>query len=373
MIRYISFFIILFLLIATATLAEQSARSKSFAVSVGGRLEVSVRGGDVHVSTWSKNEVRVNARGADDEWSQLSIEQRGNAIHVVDNNFGNDVSQYEISIPVQFNMDIETNYGTIELTGKLKGNVTGRTSAGNVRLDDVEGMVEARTSGGDIHTGHIGGNSSLITSGGDIGVKSATGDLEAKTAGGDIRIGNVGGNLRTSTAGGDVHIGDVGGETNVSTSGGTIYVGNAAQDASLITAGGDIELNGAVGMVHASTSGGDIRLKKITGSVDAKTAGGDIEAMLSPTSPEASRISTAAGLIRLFLPETAHATVEARISLQGRGIEDFEEHQIRSDFGGEKPERNRREISARYIINGGGQAISLETVNSDIEIRKTKK
>lgn len=47
----------------------------------------------------------------------------------------------------------------------------------------------------------------------------------------------------------------------------------------------------------------------------------------------------------------------------------------RSDFKEDSSLRDedKQEIRSKYILNGGGESIKLETVNSDIEIRRLKK
>jgi len=50
--------------VAALTLArEEGVRSKSFAVSKGGTIEVSTGVGDVRITTWEKNEVDVTGGG----------------------------------------------------------------------------------------------------------------------------------------------------------------------------------------------------------------------------------------------------------------------------------------------------------------------
>ena len=93
-------------------------------------------------------------------------------------------------------------------------------------------------------------------------------------------------------------------------------------------------------------------------------------------------MNSSGGNIKLYIPENAKATISARIRLQGndwgwsgnrhRGSD---EYSVRSEFKSETYEKDTdgREIRAKYILNGGGQLISLETVNGDIDILKLSK
>jgi hypothetical protein len=107
----------------------------------------------------------------------------------------------------------------------------------------------------------------------------------------------------------------------------------------------------------------------VKGYVEVATAGGDIVVELDPTNAARSTMETKGGNVSLYLPSGAKATVEALIRLRGRD-RDLDEYDIRSDFKAEKHDRNSREVRARYVINGGGKIISIETTNGDIEIRK---
>ncbi len=350
-------------------------QAKTFQVSKGGTLEVKLDGGDIYVTTSDKSQVTV--RGDEDGSSNsLSVTQSGGTIRVTRryDEDGDSQSGARITVPTQFNLRLETSYGEVKVDGKLVGNAEAETGGGSITLDDVEGTVDLNTSGGDVRTGTVTGDGTLRTSGGDIGVKSSTGQLDVKTSGGDIRIGNVGKSLRANTSGGDVIIADVGGEAKVSTSGGNIRTGKITGKVSLATSGGDIELNGGNGIISAATSGGNVNIRNVSGSVNATSSGGDISAELKPTGKGRSKLATAAGNITLLLPEDAKATIDARIQVQGYWRGQHQEYTIQSDFTADKSSQNEeyQEIYAHYTLNGGGEQITLETVNSDIQIRKLR-
>jgi DUF4097 and DUF4098 domain-containing protein YvlB len=356
---------------------DHGRRSKSFQVKEGGTLDVSVNGGDIRITTGSKDEVVVTVDDLNDEeaYSEVKMTQDGNTVRISDRGGWSTGGRYSVKLPSRFNLHLETSIGDIVVRGKLTGNIDGETSAGNIRMDDVDGAVEVRTSGGDIQAGKISGKANLSTSGGDIEVASSSNDLDMRTSGGELRVGNVGKSLRARTAGGDIIIGDVGGEADASTAGGNVRVGKVSGRVSLNTAGGDIELNGGSGKIKASTSGGNIALMNIAGSVDAQTSGGDIHAELTPAGKGSTRLSSSGGIIVLAIPENAHATIAARIRVQGGWRSRKEDYSIRSDFKPESSSRDdgEREIRSRFVLNGGGETITLETSNSDIEIKKLKK
>jgi DUF4097 and DUF4098 domain-containing protein YvlB len=334
---------------------QAGSQSKSFKVSKGGTLEVSVQAGDIRLNPWEKNEVYVKASGIEeDDADNLEMTQVGN------------------NVPAEFNVDLQTSGGDITINGRMTGTLKGTTSGGDVRIGDVVGSADMNTSGGDIIAGDVQGDLYLNTSGGDLHTGLVTGRADVNTSGGDITIEKVGKTLRARTSGGDIRIGDIGGEATISTSGGDIVVGRVSGGVSVGTAGGNISLLSATGRVTAKTAGGDIQLDSIAGSVDAKTAAGSIDAELIPTGKGRSRLSTAAGDVRVYLPENAKATINARVRVHGWWKDESEESNIYSDFKAdtfEKDERER-EIRATYTLNGGGESITLDTSLGSIEIRK---
>jgi DUF4097 and DUF4098 domain-containing protein YvlB len=363
---------------ASAQTDQGAVKTKTFTVGKGGRLDLSVDGGDVRIVSVDKGEVTVTAFGTEeDDFEDLRMEMRGNAVWV--ENFsgggGSNEMRYDVSVPPQFDITVRTTNGMIRIDGPLSGKIVGSTSAGDIQLGNIGGSVEMNTSGGDIRTGAIQGDVNLKTSGGDIKMGTVSGEADINTSGGDIRVESVQKTLWAKTSGGNIYVGDVGGEATLSTSGGNVTVGKVSGSARLSTAGGDIELEAATGDVKAKTAGGNIWLMNIAGTIDARTAGGDVKAELTPSGKGPSRLSTASGEITLTLPENAKATVHASIRVEGRWRSSRSDYKIRADFTAQSTEENKddREIRATYLLNGGGEPITLETVNADIIIRKALK
>jgi len=364
--------------ITLALAREEGTRSKSFPVGKGGTIEISTSVGDVRISPWEKNEVLVNVEGLDDEdFDQVKMSQNGNVVRVTYRTRWGDGSghiRFLINVPSQFNLDLNTSGGDLEVKGGLTGKIDGSTSGGDIKLGNVfGGPVDVSTSGGDITTGKMEGEGHLKTAGGDIHVGSVNGSLTVNTSGGDIQVETVSKTLDAKTAGGDINIGDVGGEARVATSGGDVNVGKVTGKATLSTAGGDIELRGASGKVSARTSGGDVKLQNITGSIDAKTAGGEVEAELIPSGKGGSKLTSSGGDVRLYIDENSKATIEATIRLDGWGWKK-NRYVVKSEFQKESYETDEDagEIRAVYKLNGGGEVVELSTSNSNIEIHKLR-
>lgn len=363
-----------------ASSPEEGSRTKVFKVGKGGKLDLSTSVGDIRITPAPKDEVVVTAEGIDEEdMDRLKMEQNGNNVRVTFKprsswgGYGGDVRFYA-TVPTTYDLVMKTSGGDITVESGLTGSVEGSTAGGDIKLGRLSGDVEMTTSGGDITADDFTGNGHLRTAGGDIRIGKVGGKLEVSTSGGDITVENVAKTLEARTAGGDIEVGDVGGEAKVSTSGGDVRVGRVSGKASMATAGGNVELKGASGSVSARTSGGDIRLENVTGSAEAKTAGGEVEAEINPTGKGSSRLVSSGGRVKLVLPEGAKATVEAVIRVHGSWGRRSDRYVVRSEFKADSYDKDEddEEIRAVYTINGGGERIELETVNSDIEIRKGK-
>ena len=366
--------IFLFSVTASAIGREESDVSKTFKVGKGALLKVSLTTGDISINVWNKAEVSVNLDGvSQSDMDQITLKQDGNTILVSDNGAGGWSNNIDavISVPAQIDLDVSTNYGDIECSGNLVGNVKASSNAGDLVFRNVQGKVSMNTNGGDIRIGSVGGTLNLSTSGGDIETGSVGFTADVTTMGGSIKMGSVGKDLTLSTMGGDINLGSVGGNATVSTLGGSISLDKVGGSASLRTNGGNIRLLGADGEVKAKTFGGNITLKNIKGSVNAYTSAGDVEIELYPSASGENKVSTMSGGIKLSLPSNAKATVEATVRASGGS--EYDEKLIDSDFPSANYDVRHDEVHAVYQINGGGAKISLKSMNDKIRIRKISK
>ncbi len=357
----------------------QAVKEQTFTVGKGSALDISVTGCEILIKTSDKNEINVVVEGLDEEDMQfVKMSQSGDEVRVTYRpKWGNNSDgRFLITVPTQTKLELRTSGGDIELQGNLTGDAVGSTAGGDITIEKVKGTVRMSTSGGDIRTGDIDGKADLRTSGGDIALAVVNGEATVSTSGGDIRIEKVAKKLDARTSGGEIEVGDIGGDASLSTAGGDVRVGKVSGNAYLRTAGGDLKLKGASGTVEAKTSGGDIDLDNITGSIEASTAGGNIVADLNPSGKGDSKLKSSGGDIKLMLPATAKATIEATIRLRDNygwnSSSKKSKYEVRSDFPSLSydVDGDRDEIRARYMINGGGEIITLETVNGYIEIKK---
>ena len=378
MIRIFPVSVVIFLIISAGYIysGEAQQTSKTFKVSGGGLLKISLVNGDVNIRTWDNNEVKVRMDDLGDmsetDSHLIKIYQSGNTVFVENKGGGwsnsNDVS---VSIPKEFNIDVKTNQGDVELRSDVTGKVTVFTGGGDISAKNITGQSSLSSYGGDIYADNLSADANISTKGGDIKLGNVAGNADLNTLGGSIDVGNVLKDLNARTNGGEITTGDIGGKLTATTMGGEIDIRNVSQKASVKTNGGNIKLSGSSGPVKAVTLGGNIDLYKISGPVEAKTYAGDVHVELESVGNSPSDISTLSGRISLFITSSGKATVKAKA---GAGSFGPDEKAIVSDFSPESYETGKYSgfTNATYILNGGGPQITLKTLNGEIKINKLR-
>jgi DUF4097 and DUF4098 domain-containing protein YvlB len=220
------------------------------ALERGGTVDLSLVSGEIMVTSWDRNEVRVKATSEegilrfDASPSRVAVGVRSNHGDMGD-------TRYEITIPA-----------TARLTSRsVSGNITTRGGS----------EVEAHSVSG------------------DVSVSDASGRTTVESVSGGARATHIGGGLRANTVSGDLEISDITGDVDVQTT------------------SGEIELTGIhSSYVHAETVSGDVRF---SGSLDTRgtyqfrSHSGDVRLALPPTGASLS-IQTFSGDIESDYPMT---------------------------------------------------------------------
>lgn len=183
--------------------------------------------------------------------------------------------------------------------------------------------------------------------------------VELMTSGGGIEVGDLEGSVRAETNGGDIDLGSIGGPISVSTSGGDIALDGHRAEARLSTSGGDIDVSDSRAPLHASTSGGDITIDSAWSRVHAKTSGGDVKAHLQAPLTDSISLETSGGEIVVTFPRAAAFSLNA--STSGGSIKS-KELSIQTKRGA----LGKRSLEGD--VNGGGQAVRLETRGGNIRL-----
>lgn len=249
----------------------------------------------------------------------------------------------------------------------IRGRVNAETGGGGVSLDDIDGAIAASSGGGGVEVGTVGSDVHVETGGGGINLHSANGAVIARSGGGPIHIDSGKQNITLETGGGSIVVANCGGDLRAETGGGSIKAGTVGGQAILRTGGGGIKLTAANGPVEASSGGGGLELYRLLRGARAETGSGGItvEFIGQGNNFTDSRLETAAGDIRVYLPENLAVTIRAAIDMaSGQKIHsDFPGLQISSEGPG----------WGTYCtgnLNGGGKGLRIHTSTGNIELLK---
>ncbi|MDZ7764243.1 MAG: DUF4097 family beta strand repeat-containing protein [Melioribacteraceae bacterium] len=362
---------IIFLLFAVSLASaelQQEAIAKTLTAKKGGTLEVKVNPGDIQINTWEKDQVLVKVDGLDqdDEKALKLDEQNGNVTVNYTGKWGwGRSAEYSITVPQNYNLDLHTTGGDIEIETDINGNVAVNTMGGDIELKSVSGNVKLETMGGDISLNNVDGTTYLSTQGGDIKADNLKGFVEGiKTMGGDIEIESIAGSKKVTTFGGRIKVNLAKEKLEVTTFGGNIELGRCLNGVDASTHGGNIAIKEANGKVDVSTGGGNISLHKINGEVRAKTGAGNIYLGLQSLTGK-SNLRTGSGDIEIQLSSGIKAEVYADVESYNRNGKDL----IKSDFEG-RISTERHNVIGQFEINGGGPEINLRVNNGTVTIKK---
>ncbi len=183
----------------------------TISVKRGTRLDLRNQEGEIRVTTWQRDAVRIVATPA----SGLRIDARlsGSVLRVRpsasrgDDRTGRrsrrwrgierqrawelgDAVEFEVTVPANMDIELSGVETDMTLTGTT-GNISVETSVGAIVIHGGDGFVYAHTSVGDIRIENAHGRIEASSSSGDLWVRDVSGEVTAETIDGDISLVNV--------------------------------------------------------------------------------------------------------------------------------------------------------------------------------------
>lgn len=349
-------------------------------VEPGGTLTVRVASGTVRVTPVEDQEqmeceVRLAVYAGSREQAQrvlddyqLIVRRVTGGSAYLGSKFSVPSAVYRIRVPLQFNLDLETQAGNL-IVRDLQGDLRAASAAGEIRTGKVRGNVRVETAGGNLELGNIEGRLEARTAGGCVRVGDVEGNAVIESGGGHIITGRIRSDVRAQTAGGDIVLHGAGADVSVQTAGGQIRVGETRGSLRAQTAGGSIRLDAVQGPIRVETAGGSIDLYQVLSGVQASTAAGRILAKFAATAESfaPSALQTAVGDVEVYLPANLPLTIDATIDMAAG-------HKISSDFPlqieGGQHRFHPSQVRGHGALNGGGAVLRIRTVSGDIKILK---
>lgn len=230
-----------------ASMAVVQQVDTTFAVPAGSRLDLYNHQGSVNVTTWDRNEIRIQAR-----WDEgrrpvtIRSSESGVRVRVEPREAGMPHVEFDITTPKSMSMALQG----VELAARIEG------SEGNVAVQSVEGPIEVE--GGR-------GNVSLQAVDGSVSVRNANGKISVHAIEGPVTITSSRGALNIESVDGDVTLTDIDSD-NVSVNvvdGDVSYEGTIRDDGRyfISTHDGDLTVRipkGANARVSVATFDGDL-------------------------------------------------------------------------------------------------------------------
>ncbi|MBA4071699.1 MAG: hypothetical protein C0497_07675 [Gemmatimonas sp.] len=235
------------LFVPAAACAQGEERQRidtTFAFDKSGVVDLGLVSGDIVVTGWARNEVKVLA-SIEIGYFEHSLSSTRVQIKAKSRRNRMGESRIEVSVPV----------GTEVRASSVSGDVTVRGSAGRVTANTVSGEVE---------------------------VRDASDAVEMHAVSGDLRGEKLRGRIRVNTVSGDLRLDDVIGDLRGKSVSGTLTMRGALDGLEFESMSGDFEFRGdfrGTGTFSANTFSGDLRLtlpENLAANLELKTFSGDM-------------------------------------------------------------------------------------------------
>jgi DUF4097 and DUF4098 domain-containing protein YvlB len=159
----------------------------SMAVTRGQRLEVNAYGGDIKVSAWDKNTVRVEANGADRDRIQISSSATSLSVRTQGRHGPPSDIDLKITAPAWMALNLAGVHTNVTVQG-CQAPVSVETVEGEVKVSGGNGLVSLRSVQGSVALQGAKGRISVNSVNEDVQVTRSTGDIMAETVNGEITL-----------------------------------------------------------------------------------------------------------------------------------------------------------------------------------------
>jgi DUF4097 and DUF4098 domain-containing protein YvlB len=169
----------------------------------GGTVELQLTNGEIIVTGWSRDQVRVRATS---ERSELRMDASGSYLKLGlrSGTSRSGDTRFEVSVPVGARVRATTTSGDIRITGS-RGEVEARTQRGDIVVQDVGASADVTAFSGDVDVSNVDGRLNVNVLSGDVQVRRVNGDIEVKTVSGEVEVREARSQLvRINSTSGDI-------------------------------------------------------------------------------------------------------------------------------------------------------------------------
>ena len=181
----------------------QSRLDTTVTLSAGGVVDLALVSGEIKVSSWNRDQVRVSPTSEDgvlrfDATSgRVSLSVRSDHGHMGD-------TEYQITIPAGARLITRSVSGDITTSGG--SDVDAHSTSGDLDISNVSGRATLESVSGEVKVRKVGAGLHVNSVSGDITASDVTGDVDAQSISGGIEFDGARSSLiRTQTVSGDTH------------------------------------------------------------------------------------------------------------------------------------------------------------------------
>ncbi|MEP7340650.1 MAG: DUF4097 family beta strand repeat-containing protein [Acidobacteriota bacterium] len=261
---------------------------QTYDLAPNGTVGIYNSSGNVRVTTWNENRVKVDAikhGGREEDYSRVQIEVSARpesveirAIYPRElNRRGNNVSvDFDVKVPRGATVSpASSSSGDVTVTGPVE-RVTARTSSGNVTVTDVTDTAILATSSGNINAARIGGELRANTSSGNLTINDIGSRVIAQTSSGSIRATQVHDDATATVSSGDIKLEKVGGRAIARASSGTIWINDVGGDAQADAVSDNVTVTNVRGRANVVTTSGNATIRNVSEGVRARAVSGSV-------------------------------------------------------------------------------------------------
>ena len=152
-----------------------------------GSVVLSVGSGEIVVTGWNRDQIRVRARS---ERSAIRMDATPTRLSLDLQRMRGGDTRFEVTVPYGVRVSARATSGDITVTG-TKGSVEASAQNGDVVVEDAAEVVDLRSMSGDIMARTIAGNIEVNTLNGEVALADVRGEVEATSVSGDLDLRNV--------------------------------------------------------------------------------------------------------------------------------------------------------------------------------------
>lgn len=389
------FLLMILVLYMVITAFSEETIQKEFNIGPGKKLNVNLKtGGSISITGWEKEKIAVTLhfkKSTPGDWDIRFITGNADTIEIKADYKGGGHSKisfpdFEIQVPTQFNLDLRTMVGNINIR-HVTGEITGKTMSGPLDLTYLKGFIDFKTLSGDIILKDSNIDGKLKTMAGRVLFENVKGDIKGSSMGGNVIYKNVrprekgAEKLDLTSENSKKNSKENSKMVKFSTMGGDINVSDAPDGADVDTMGGNIHIKSAGNYVKAKTMGGNIIVDSIDGGIEATTRGGNMMITMTGNPQKGDRqvkLTSMGGDVTLIVPEGLSMDVDIDLVYTQKAKKDYNivsDFQLKIEKTNSWDESNgtgKKYIYGKAQIAGGKNKIKLHTMNGNIYLKKSK-